>query len=234
MKEQEYSGNNFSVPEKLKKFIFPATALVLTVAAAACGDDDTGDKDRDTAAPFRTGVERTFTPTALPTEEATPIVTALPTPEPTLEPTTVYVPPLVTLMPTLPPTLEPTPVPTPVPTPTPIPLELCNNGRFLYPLDGDTIPTRVNVRAQLAHNDDWDSSCRQEKYIPLADVILIDRYHHYYSWSLGCGGNINDLNPKVMTCKRDGVLLSDTSGSQWGMELNVSGNIVDEIDVVIE
>src|SRR3989304_854867 len=143
MTEHENLNINASSPDKIpkidtfkKKLGIGAGGVLafMAIVAFSCGGDDSGDKDQDTATPFRTGVERTFTPTISPTEEATLTVTASSTPEPTPKPspkpTIVYVPPLVTPRPTLRPTPTPAPVmikptlePTPIPTlrPTPVP-----------------------------------------------------------------------------------------------------------------
>ena len=237
-------------------------ALVfLAIGAVACGGDDSGDKDQDTATPFRSGVERTFTPTISPTEEATLTVTASSTPEPTPKPspkpTIVYVPPLVTPRPTLrptptpapvmiKPTLEPTPIPTlrptpvptpiptpkPTPTPTPIPLEVCNSGKFTNLVDGQTVSTRVDVKAQLANEGDFSQGCELPEDVGV-DVVLTDTYGHDYRWDLYCGYTYPISQPD-WECFRNGVKLVDFDGRVWGMKLKIGDQIVQSISVVID
>ena len=208
-------------------------ALVfLAIGAVACGGDDSGDKDQDTATPFRTRVERTFTPTASPTEEATLTVTALPTLKPTPKPTTVYVPPLVTPRPTLRPTPIPTIRPTPKPTPTPIPLEVCNTGKFTNPVDGQTVSGTVDVKTQLAHNNDFSKGCSTDSapsYIPVYAVV-IDSEGRRYPWSLYCGFVYHDIQQKEWQCFRTQVILADDpSGND--LELTIDDIVVDGVEL---
>lgn len=169
----------------------------------------------------------TRTPTNTPTQTLTHTPTNTSTPTLTRTPTPTF---------TRTPTRTPTPTLTPGQTPTVTPiLEVCNNGRFLYPVDNQHIPVSVNVRAQLANNQQWDFGCRAPEGSFLdADVILIDPYGNDFTWDLSCGRIVNDPNPNVVQCWRDGVLLIDTPGSQWDMKLDVYGDIVDEIDVKIK
>ena len=228
MSEREYPGINPSVPEKLKRFAYPVAGLVLAVAAASCGGDDSGDKDQDTATPFRTGVERTFTPTSSPTEEATLAVTALPTQEPTPEPTPVYVPPLVTVSPTLQPTQEPTQVTTS--TPAPIPLELCNTGKFTNLAEEQTVYFYNDVRAQLAHEGNFDQGCDLPGNVGV-NVVLVDTYGHEFRWALLCGYTYPISQPD-WECFRDGVIISDVNGARWKMKLEIDNKIAQTLSVV--
>ena len=262
MRERENLDINASASEKIHKIgrfqkkLGIGTGGVLAFMAiitSACGGDDSGDKDQNTATPFRSRVERTFTPTASPNEEATLTVTALPTPEPTPEPTAVYVPPLVTPRPTLrptqiptvwpttkpnptpQPTLEPTPVPTlipprPTPTPTPIPLEVCNTGRFTNPVDGQTVSREVDVRAQLAHDNDFSKGCSITGYHANADAIVIDNWGRRWSWVLYCGYTYPILQPD-WECFRGSVRLSAWDHPGNDLELELDGIVVDGVEL---
>ena len=53
-------------------------------------------------------------------------------------------------------------------------------------------------------------------------------------WDLYCGEFYPYYAYDQSTCVREDVLLIDYSGAQWGMELQVYGDIVDEIGVKIE
>jgi len=187
-----------------------------------------------TRTPTNTPAETpTRTPTRTPTN--TPTRTSTPTPTYTSTPTRTPIP-TRTPTPTFTETRTPTSTLTPSQTPTMTPiLEVCNNGRFLYPVDGQRIPTSVNVRAQLANNEEWDFGCRAPDGSFLdADVILIDPYGNDFTWDLSCGRIVNDPNPNLVQCWRGGVLLIDTPGSQWQMRLDVYSDIVDDIGVKIE
>ena len=89
--------------------------ISLSVAVAACGNDDaspaspTVEATAEATAPPTSSptTEPTSAATSQPTEDPTPESTASPTPEPTEEPTATPAP-----------TPEPTPIPTPEPTPT--------------------------------------------------------------------------------------------------------------------
>src|SRR3989338_4314709 len=203
MSEREYPGINPSVPEKLKRFAYPVAGLVLAVAAASCGGDDSGDKDQDTATPFRTGVERTFTPTTSPTEEATLAVTALPTQEPTQVTTS---------------------------TPAPIPLELCNTGKFTNLAEEQTVYFYNDVRAQLAHEGNFDQGCDLPGNVGV-NVVLVDTYGHEFRWALLCGYTYPISQPD-WECFRDGVIISDVNGARWKMKLEINNKIAQTLSVV--
>ena len=218
MTEHENLNINASSPDKIpkidtfkKKLGIGAGGVLafMAIVAFSCGGDDSGDKDQDTATPFRTGVERTFTPTISPTEEATAIITALPTPEPTPEST-----------------------PRPTPTPTPIPLEICNTGKFTNPVDGQTVSGTVDVKAQLAHNNDFSKGCSTDSapsYISV-DAVVIDSEGRRYPWSLYCGFVYPDIQQKEWQCFRTQVILADDpSGND--LELTIDDIVVDGVEL---
>lgn len=183
-------------------------------------------------------------PTSEPTTDYVPPVV---TPRPTLRPTPIPTPVMIR------PTLEPTPVPaprptsvptptpepiptprptkTPVPTPTPFPqLEVCNTGKFINPVDGQEVPTRVDVRAELAHDGNYDLGCKSPT--GGADVILIDTFGNRFKWDLYCfdtSPNPNDDSD----CHREGVILAGFPRHRWGMELKIEDLLLEKISVVI-
>ena len=245
MTERENLNINSFPPDKIpkidtfkKKLSIGAGGVLafMAIITAACDGDDSGDKDQDTATPFRTRVERTFTPTATPTatpaEEATLTVIASPTPEPTPEPTTPVPTPTPTPTPE-PPRLTPIPPPTPEPPPVPTPtlppsLEVCNSGKFTNPVDGQTVNVR-DVRAQLAHNNDFSKGCSTahsaHDYVDV-DAVVIDNYGRRWPWALYCGSTQPDWK-----CFRDGVILSTSDHPGNDLELEIDGRVVDGVEL---
>lgn len=144
--------------------------------------------------------------------ESTPTPTETPTftPEPTAT---------LTLTPTH------TPTETPVPTRTPVPS--CNSGRFIAPVDGQIVSSRVNVRVQLARDNDFSKPCRANISV-LARVI--DTYGRRWPWGLSCGFIYPDIYQEEWICTREEVILADNpSGND--LELELSGRVVDGVEL---
>lgn len=169
--------------------------------------------------------------------EKTPVASS-PTPKPTVVPTRTPTPYSEPSLPTstpepvnLPPV--PTSFPTPIATsiPTPIAVQECNNARFLHPRSGDSVPSSVSVRAEVARNGSWGEECELREGVA---VVLVDTYGNQFPWSLQCGPSYQYPAQRINNCSRDGVLLLDPAGAMWGMKLQMGDRITDQINVTIQ
>lgn len=196
---------NWGFAQKVKpltrKIALPLSSLILA-AVVACGSDS-----ESAPTPTPTSTE---TPTPTVTLTATATETNTPTPKPTKTPT-------------------PRPLPTFTPRPTLHPqpqLEICNTGRFIQPIDGQAASGTVDVRAQLAHNNNFSKGCHTD-YIADVNSVVTDDYGRH-SWALYCGFVYPDVNQEEWQCFRNGVIVGYSSES--GLELEVEGRIVDRVE----
>ena len=201
-----------------RKVAFPLSSVILAVAAACSnGEGESTPTSTPTFTPKPTTTETftpTYTSTLIPTETSTP----KPPPTSTPRPRAVI------------PTNTPRPVIRPTQPPQLPPLEVCNTGRFTNPVDGQTVPNRVDVRVQLAHNNDFSKGCLTDgapNYV-FVNAVVIDSYGRRYPWSLSCGFIYPDIKQEEWRCSRDQVILADNpSGND--LELEVDGRVVDGV-----
>lgn len=217
--------NNIVESSHKKATAFAVVPLLLVMLTTACGggevDPTPTATETNTATPSRTStVTATFTetPTLTPTEVPTATATKIPTSTP--------VPPTPVPLPTR---IPPTPVPSPTEAPS---LEICNTGKFTNLVDGQTVATSVDVKAQLAYNGNYGQGCEFDTYNEGVAVILIDPYGNDFRWWLYCGYTYPISQPDWQ-CFRNGVILAGWENSQWGMKLRLRDEIVQSITVTI-
>lgn len=232
-REPSYSASRFK--EKIRpsgnRVAFPLASVILAVAAACSnggGESTPTPTKTPTLMPKPTPVE-----TFKPIQTSTPLSTETSTPKPldtsTPRPPTVVIP---TNIPT--PLPRPTELPLPPPTQVPpLPLEVCNTGGFINPVDGQTVSGRVDVRAQLARNNDFNKGCSTDSapnYVSIKAVV-IDNFGRRWPWVLNCGFVYPDVRQEEWQCSRDGVILSSYDHGGNDLELEIDGRVVGGISL---
>ena len=168
----------------------------------------------------------TNTPTETPTRTST--LTPIPTRTPTPTFTETRTP---TETPTRTPTRTPTSTFTPTMTRTPTPaLEVCNSGRFTNPVDGQTVSRVVDVRAQLAHDRNFDQGCGADPKAAFY-IEVIDNNGRRWPWALYCGYTYPISQPD-WECFRNGVKLSAYDHPGNDLELIFRGEVMDGVELI--
>lgn len=127
------------------------------------------------------------------------------------------------------PTTQPEPQPTPQPEPTPQ-FEVCNTGKFTNLVDGQTVSNPVDVKAQLAHDGDFNKGCAIDPGTTGVEAVVIDDWGRRWSWALYCG-YIYPMSQPDWECFRNGVILSTIDHPGNDLELEIDDKVVDGVEI---